>query len=420
MKGQYQQINNPASISTSDNSPMEILALKPIKLKNIRYLGTLGNDWSLMDYNLSKLIAQNILYAAYHQPRSVAEIAKSLLVNQNLIENEIAFLEENGFMDKVKNNKYLTNILIHDLTKEIYEERHQIYTKCAQILCQTYIPRLTQVAEELMLNIDLPQSIIYIPHNDRNFLMWALVSLACCRKIEIPNLKHNLVAHYVHRNDGSDYLVTTDLEVNFKLSYDAQKYASFGEMYLSNKTLPYSIWQYNTYYDERSLNWNRDFQTNFDYLYDYMKNEDMKYIHTVETHDCASLAPISKRQIVKIAPKNKEATKYDNLYQNGLIIDEKVNLIILKIPFNDFLTKLPDISEDTFKLNQEISEQIYNISKTQYPPHLQELAQVFYQRSITSNDMKIRILEQLLRSGFIKPINNNQKKTVNMIMFCAK
>lgn len=45
-------------------------------------------------YYLSKVITQNIAYAAYHQPRSVNEIAEELGVNPIFAENEVAALEE--------------------------------------------------------------------------------------------------------------------------------------------------------------------------------------------------------------------------------------------------------------------------------------------------------------------------------------
>lgn len=87
------------------------LGTEPIRFCNMGHNGCLGNKGDTSDF-LAKVITQNIAYAAYHQPRTINEIAEELGINPIFVEDEVAVLEEYGFMDKLKGGKYRTNIRI--------------------------------------------------------------------------------------------------------------------------------------------------------------------------------------------------------------------------------------------------------------------------------------------------------------------
>lgn len=57
-----------------------------------------GSKGDTADF-LAKVITQNIAYAAYHQPRTINEIAEEFGINPIFVEDEVAVLEEYGFMD---------------------------------------------------------------------------------------------------------------------------------------------------------------------------------------------------------------------------------------------------------------------------------------------------------------------------------
>ena len=89
------------------------LGTEPIHLIDLGHRGYSGSKGDTSDF-LAKVITQNIAYAAYHQPRSINEIAEELGINSIFVEDEVAVLEEYGFMDKLKNGKYRTNIRIYE------------------------------------------------------------------------------------------------------------------------------------------------------------------------------------------------------------------------------------------------------------------------------------------------------------------
>ncbi len=87
------------------------LGTEPIRFVNMGHNGTPGSKGDTSDF-LAKAITQNIAYAAYHQPRTINEIAEELGVNPIFVEDEVAVLEEYGYMDKLQNGKYRTTIRI--------------------------------------------------------------------------------------------------------------------------------------------------------------------------------------------------------------------------------------------------------------------------------------------------------------------
>ncbi|MGN1160430.1 MAG: RNA polymerase sigma factor [Lachnospiraceae bacterium] len=84
------------------------LGTEPICFNSMGHGGSPGSKGDTADF-LAKVITQNIAYAAYHQPRSINEIAEELGINPIFVEDEVVVLEEYGFMDKLQNGKYRTN-----------------------------------------------------------------------------------------------------------------------------------------------------------------------------------------------------------------------------------------------------------------------------------------------------------------------
>lgn len=69
------------------------LGTEPIRFVDMGHYGESAGTRDTA-YYLSKVITQNIAYAAYHQPRSVSEIAEELGINPIFAEDEVAALEE--------------------------------------------------------------------------------------------------------------------------------------------------------------------------------------------------------------------------------------------------------------------------------------------------------------------------------------
>ena len=374
-----------------------IFGFEPIRFTNIEYIGFFGFDRLAIDYFLSKVITQNILYSAYHSPKSITEIADLLGVKSCFIKDEILFLEDNGFMDKVSKDKYLTNILIHDFPKDIREKRHTIFSKYAKIVCDTYIPHIIKDCKSWT------NDKIYTPQNDFNFFLWSIITLALKKKTEILDLSEHLEKYYVKRNDGGEYLVFTSIKKDETKDYTESVFHTFGEQNISfvpKEKYPVDVWQFNSNYDLREKNWNKTIQYSLIHLYDYIAG--------------------------RLTSDSIDIDKFSELYQNKLLIkenshkNEHVNLIITTLDYEELYDLLPDKPEDFIRLNNELSEELYKISKDYYPSHIKSLSKVYHKKSLNSDDIITRVLEHLLKSNILKPLTDNQKMTVNTIMFCDK
>ena len=423
------------------------LALKPIYFSNIGYFGSLGLDWMNVDFYLSKLITQNILYSIYHNEKSIEEIADIIGVSKNYVADEIKFLSEKGFVDLTTplfcskgvpplkcsergGMKYLSNILIHDLPPEIQNSKHQIYKKYANILCEKYIPLLKSQIINIKSYFTTPNTELQTPNSiDHNFLFWSLVTFAISYKLDIPEYITNLDKHHVKRTDGSEYNVFAKIDKNQALNYNEKMDTYFGPHTISFNHIPqypFSVWMYNTCFDNRAKDWIRVLQPKFSDLYDFMLNR------------------ISNSQ----APPYKGlpwadfyVRKIEGLIDNGLIINEIdmhsqldmppqlnlrcrgekyiVNILKANMTLDDLIKALPPITDELISLNDQLSSEIFELCKSHYPPRFQQLFHDFNKKALSSGEMISRVLDHLLSTNVLKPLKETQKKTVNMIMFDA-
>ena len=390
-----------------------ILGIKPIKFSMIEFIGDSSSSWITSGYFLSKQIIQNILYAGYHKARTIPEIAEQLGVEINFVADEVYFLEDNGFMDKIETDHYLTNILIHDFEKDILEKRNKIYDKYAKIVCEKYVPKLF----EYILSINSLQDSdqvnienIYIPANDLNFFMWTIITLACSEKLNVPKYNENVKKQFIKRNDGSEYFVVATLEKNQNDDDIINKhYNTTGDIWMLHyPTDDFRLisWHYNTNFDNRDIDLIYISQYLFEDLYIYIKgNIDdpdfmNKYDGLLETNFIVS--------------KNKVET-----FENYLPDINEVNMIVSKISPDELLKSLPNIPDEFYDLNNELYNEIYNLCQSCYPEHLDGLVSAFYQKSLSSCEIVKRVLGYLLQHNTLKPLTDIQKKTVNMIMFMS-
>ncbi|MCL2063461.1 MAG: hypothetical protein FWG98_03685 [Candidatus Cloacimonetes bacterium] len=390
-----------------------LLAINPIKFVNMYYTGFMGKDRLKIDYKLTKLLTQNVLYSAYHNVKSISEIADSIGVNINLIREEIEYLEDNGFMEKVADEKYQTNIFISDFSKEVCEKRHSIYSKYATIICDTYIPMIIKEAWNIFQNA-VKDSIeknhepcIITPQKDLNVLLWSVITFALCKKFQNPEYNESIIKHFVKRCDDSENIYFASIKNDYDLSYDEAQYESNGEMDIAfgpDDVYNLSVWLYNTNFDSRKENFGQILLHKYSFLYDYITG---RVLYNNDNHD-----------------------RFDELLTSGLLLSQKpdnstqntplfnLNTIVSTISKDDFLAILPNVPDEILGLNKKLSEEIYEISKSQYPSHKQDLCYEICRNCIESNDIKTRILGSLLTNGILKPLNDIQKKTVNTIMFC--
>lgn len=149
------------------------LKFNPIKFNTISTNGSVGT----MGHNgnfLRSALAQNIAYAVWKDGKTVNELADILGVSPVFIENEAAYLEENGFLLK-QGGRYLANILIEEATDAQTRLRNDLYEEAAGF----FAPALFDA-----LNASETLSSVTCGRRDRNFLMWALFPYIATRSGE--------------------------------------------------------------------------------------------------------------------------------------------------------------------------------------------------------------------------------------------
>ena len=374
--------------------------IKPIKFTNTEYKGTDGANALYIDYSLSKLITQNILYIAYRKPISISEIAKLLSTPRSVVEEEIDFLAKYGFIINTNADNYLTNMLLHDYSHEVQEKLHNIYTKAAIEVCDKYIPYFFRSGD-----LRSPQSVgnafIRSDISTTNFLNWSMITFACCRKLIIPDITRQLEPFYIKRKDGGLNLTYATVLKDFKYTYNYDLYRYYGDtdFTIAPEIFPFRVWQFNTFYSNRPDGKIASAFAGFPDLYDFMHNR------------------------LENDPDKEERIK--RIVSNGLIVAAisdrqnkyETNTIVLNKSFKNFLDNLPEIPVELVDFNHSLDNQVYELCKTQYPEQMQDLFSVFCKNTINSGGVITRVLEILLNKGILKPLTENQKKTVNMIMF---
>ena len=372
------------------------LGIKPIKFTSMGHNGNPAPGNKDTAYYLAKLISQNIAYAAYWEPKTITEIAEELGISAAFIEDEIAYLEDYGFMDKLPGGKYQTNIHIHEPSIEVMEQTHKIYMKYAKMVREKYVPLLF----EAMKNYDSNK--IYTPENDFNFLMYLAVVYACSHKLNVINSNKNIdwSKYRVKRKDGGDYIAhaTVGTDIDWKLlSYNSDLYGVCGDMTRGCWGLyPIEAWQIDTYYDDRTGRWQNNLNEDYQYLYEFMTG--------------------------KIIKNSENIDKFKRLYDKGYLISkndsEYVNMIVTTLSRDGFANILPEITEELKAISEELDEEIYKITKTQYPPHMQNLNRGYCSGCLAGNDIRMRVVEMLVADCTLKPLTDTQKHSVNTIMFC--
>ena len=366
----------------------ENLNLKPVRFT---HTGSSGNTMGKgTDYYLSKLIAQNIAYAAYHRPKTITEIAEALGAPAAFIEDEIASLEDNGFLDKMPGGKYQTNIYIEHLDKEVMERKHELFKRYVKPVCEQYIPLvLESVKEHKSMGL-------YTPKDDINFLIWTLISYACKHKFYFKPGPYDS-KYRVKRKDGGDYIATAAIidEDTANLSFDPLVYQAPNNMTRWGD-YPVHSWQLTTYYDTRTNDYGDNRYEDYCWLYDVMAG--------------------------KTAKDPANADKFKRLYDKGYLVtdgdNDYVNMVVSCKSQDDLIAALPAPPDSLKQAADELDQAMFALEKDRFPPHMQELCRLWNSNCLSAQDFVAYVLAQLIDDGVLKPLTDVRKASVNTIMFC--
>ena len=416
----------------------------------VRFIGDfcfLGVDRS---YFFSKSLTQNILYTAYFQPKKATDIAKELSIPTAFIEGELALLIEKGFMCSLPGNKYQTNIFITELNKITEQKLNTLFYKYAKKINELYIPLLFKTMKRQETRDRRQETVanalvcygcgqhsgqhkcvstggqhsgqhkcvptggqhkcvptespckggqkIYFPQNDKNFLMWTIITNACIRKLQLFDNKENKDKFKIKRRDGFNNITTVliDKEQNNDKKPDKEE-GTFEVRTGPADKYNFAMWQMSTRFDNRDITHTAAYSISYYFyiLHDYMSGK-------------------LKNDMSKI-------DEFVMLYDKGYIANQKgkeyVNMVVTSLTEDEFYEILPNVPEKLKALGKKLDNEVFKLIKANYQPFMQDLCRIMYQNSLSSNKMLDCVLNLLLEKGVLKPLKEIQKKTVNMIMF---
>ncbi|MGL5750981.1 MAG: RNA polymerase sigma factor, partial [Paraclostridium sp.] len=230
----------------SMNNRIAELKFNPIKFSYMGVNGCIGSEGGTSKFFKSTL-AQNIVYCVYKEGKTINEIADLLGVSPVYIESEVEYLEEYSFLIKLPGNKYISNMIIDEVTQEILDLSDDMYKKASKIIAN-------EIFDEVMKSDLLNSESIYYPDEDKNFLMWTLVLyiIAQANSENDANIKFEELATI--RKDGGCYIASASIDnLGLKMP-DIFKYRDnwCGPMWNEqDKTI---LWEINSKWSSKDIN----------------------------------------------------------------------------------------------------------------------------------------------------------------------
>lgn len=364
------------------------LGINPIRLVSMGHSGVPGGRGDTRDF-LSKVITQNIAYAAYHEPRSVKEIAEELGVSPVFIEDEINTLEEYGFMERLPGGKYRTQIVIEDPLLSEKEAIHALNKKYAKIFYEKYYKQF------LGLEDQINQIGFYYPDQDYNCLLWTLIPYVeqFLHFKEDEKIKDEDV--FIYRKDGGKYIAVATLDKVLEVNYDEQKYRSIYMRRESEDEKQVQGWQVWTFWSGRNRGWRDNRYSDYVSMMHFIKGKLIENEVTEETYSRL----IEKEYLIQT----------DNGYKVNLVYFENKNQV------EALESILPKPSDEMRQLSLEYEQQIYEMKKRGYPAHMHRALRRLTQGAIRG--LFPYVFEEMLEQGVLRLPTEKQKKGISTILF---
>lgn len=373
------------------------LGTQPIRFINMGHGGTPGEKGDTASF-LAKNITQNIAYAAYHQPRNINEIAEELGINPIFVEDEVAVLEEYGFMDKLPNGRYRTNIQICIPNRERKEISGNAIEKYIPMFVEKYfIPALESITE-------IPEW-LNVPDNDLNVYKWSLIVPMAAKLVTADHNEYDDGGFSVKRPDGGDYIAFATLDVQDELSTEERAasddmwkyYGSCGPMWRNDITDNkwWKSWQFNSYWSDRKLDWHDCREFDFDKLYFFTRGELPDTVANIESYQRL----LDKGYLLK----------GDNGY--------KLNIITCGSE-KQWWEHIPAVPEDIRPLCEACSAEFTRAELIGQPEHMH--AQIKFLNRNAATRCHTRMMKYLVDNGVLKEPTPEQKKGLCTILFLGE
>ena len=228
------------------------LAMSPIRLTGTGHAGSPGEKGETADF-LGRPLAQNIVYAAYGKPLTVAEIAAKLDVPPTLLEGEVLHLTEYAFLSETGPGRYQSNTILWDFDERQIEDSHRLYAGCAERIADGFYTAVAGTREAI------DRSGVRYPDRDFNFLLWTLLPIALERQADrLAPTSPDRDAVVPRRPDGGRYIALAAVDRSdrtLNLSFDPRPYWTNGPMIRSRDGEQACAWRMATFWSEHR-HWN--------------------------------------------------------------------------------------------------------------------------------------------------------------------
>ena len=378
------------------------LEINPIRFGDMGHGGYPGTNGDTADFFHSRL-RMNIAWACYHEPKTLEEIARSIGVPKVYIADELAALEDFGYIDKVdasKDPRFLTNLLLTDIRRsEDDTSLKSIIDSALDTLCRIYFPKVLSDFEAAPDHWGMT-----CDGNDVNFMKYSSVMMAikALRFTDNYELADRLM---VKRPDGGCFIayacVTDD---RFCTRQIKDKYWACGEITRfdvgDDPKINLSVFSVDCMYSDRNGGWRDNLDSDWISL--------TKFIH----YGRDSLIP----------------EEYKRLTDKGYIFEDRVQPVIVKCDtpeqVRDFIDRYAMdkiyIPAEVKKLSKEIYKAVFEHDIKHQPKQVHDIIKLNAADRLGSMKMLPRVIEKLLDLGLLKPITDIQKKSVFSILCLQK
>ncbi len=375
------------------------LGLNPVKAVNFSHN---GNPDPIMntatELYLGEKLNLNIVYSVYFSPKTTEEISAELGITPVFIEDKIKFLEDNGFLVRVDNNRFTTYVKFSPRTYslELQDRKMQLQQEIAQKLVNEYVPLVREAIQSM--------TDVYIPDGNRELLEAAAIFYAISHKCFIPCEKDCSI-YEIKTSFGGSFISMVDLEQtpvdpDYTPQFDPSDYWTCGTMIRKSDKYPcVSSWSIDSRYSSREGAWINNQNADYDYLYEFIQGT--------------------------LTDTKANAEKLKRLRERGYISENnQVNIMVVKntepgslIYYHTYFDKIPGLDEE---IKKQYADKVLEFAMQEaknYPPQMQDLIIRDTVADFMGPTLSVMVLDILYANSTFRPLTENEKITANLIMF---
>ncbi|MBR3778672.1 MAG: sigma-70 family RNA polymerase sigma factor [Clostridia bacterium] len=368
------------------------LGLSPYAARNFGHSGRSGENGG-PEYYLYDKLNLNIVYSVYFEPKNTVEIAEELGVTPVFLEDKIAWLEENGFLVRRKDDRFTTYVYFNSPTysREWHERLLTVQQEIARVLVKEYVPLVRDTFKDV--------TDVYIPSGNRQLFEAAMIYWAIKWKCALPFQK-DLSPYYLKTTDGGEYIAyayskQTCSDPEYMPSVCFPDYTTCGEMTRDSGKYPIEAIAWDNRFCSRKGGWKNNPYNDYEYVYEWMSG-----MIDDTPADADKTARLRERQF--------------------LTEDSEVNIMVVKDTMSSLAERLPVLDEAVTARFYDFALEQATLYAKDYPPQMQDLIVWEQVSSFIGNTVAMMVLDILYEDGTFQPLSEQDKVSANLLMFCDR